>query len=127
MVKRLETGQSREDYLKAIYYLTIVNGSVRQAEIADYMGLSRPSVSVAIRSMEQMGYLICKKNHDIVMTTEGEDIAKRIYGRHLFFTQLLVQAGVLESTAKKEACSMEHVLSEDSYQKLRCYLRNIVA
>ncbi|MCD8354990.1 MAG: metal-dependent transcriptional regulator [Clostridia bacterium] len=120
----MATGQSREDYLKAIYILTLMNGSVRQAEIAEYMGLSRPSVSIAVRSLEEDGYVTCEER-DIRITQQGEDIAKRIYARYLFFTKLLVQAGVRENRAEKEACRMEHALSEDSYQKLRRFFEKI--
>ncbi|MDO4287514.1 MAG: metal-dependent transcriptional regulator [Eubacteriales bacterium] len=117
-------GECREDYLKTIYSLTLMNGSVRQSEIAEYMGLSRPSVSVAVRSLEEDGYVICE-GRNIQMTHRGESIAKKMYARHLFFTKLLVQAGVLKKRAEKEACRMEHVLSEDSYQKLKHLLEAI--
>ena len=99
----MELGQVQEDYLEAVYVLREKNGRVKCVHIAEYMGRSKPTILTAVKALE-------------------EELAKRVHERHQYFKKLLMLAGVEEETADKEACVMEHVLSEDSYEKLKKYL-----
>ena len=105
----MELGQVQEDYLEAIYILREKNGRVKCVHIAEYMERSKPTILTAMKVLEEKGYI-------------GEELAKRVHERHQYFKKLLMLAGVEEETADKEACVMEHVLSEDSYEKLKNYL-----
>ena len=120
-MKERELGKSKEDYLEAILRLIGKNGACRSTDIAEEMGYSRASVSVAVRNLEQQGYLI----HDdwrILLTEEGENIARNTTRKHEFFYSLLLKAGIDEKRAEDEACSMEHAISDDSVFLLKTYI-----
>lgn len=120
-VRNMELGQAQEDYLEAIYVLREQKGQVKCVHIAEYMERSKPTILTAMNVLEEKGY-IEKDRHSLLLTPKGEELARRIYERHQYFKELLEQAGVKEETADREACVMEHVLSEDSYEKLKKYL-----
>ena len=117
----MELGQVQEDYLEAVYVLREKNGRVKCVNIAEYMGRSKPTILTAVKALEEKGYIM-NNRHSLLLTEKGEELAKRVHERHQYFKKLLMLAGVEEETADKEACVMEHVLSEDSYEKLKKYL-----
>ena len=117
----MELGQVQEDYLEAIYILREKNGRVKCVHIAEYMERSKPTILTAMKNKKEKGYII-NDRHSLLLTEKGEKLAKRVHERHQYFKKLLMLAGVEEETADKEACVMEHVLSEDSYEKLKNYL-----
>jgi Mn-dependent DtxR family transcriptional regulator len=96
-----------ENYLKAVFTLRQTHGRVRCIHIAERMDVTLPSVSRAV------------KDGSVTLTPSGERIAAEIYERHRFFTQRLIAAGVDPETAAKEACHMEHGVSENSFEKLK--------
>lgn len=123
-MKKHELGKSKEDYLEVILRLIKKNGACRSTDIAEELGFSRPSVSVAVRNLEEQGYLI----HDdwrIVLTEKGSRIASSTMRKHEFFYSLLLKAGISPETANEEACRFEHVISEDSFYKLQDYLSRL--
>ena len=118
----MEIGQAQEDYLEVIYCLSRERECVKCIHIANYMGRSKPSVTIAVQGLEKKGYLK-KGDHSVLLLTEkGLALAEKLYERHHYFMEVLIRAGVDREIAEKDACSMEHVLSEESYQKLKLLL-----
>ena len=101
------------------FYLAAGPRKVRCIDIAERMDVTLPSVSRAVKELEKMGYLTRDEDGSVTLTPSGERIATEIYERHRFFTQRLIAAGVDPETAAKEACHMDHGVSEESFQKLR--------
>ena len=114
----MELHTSGEDYLEAILVLRKTKNELRSIDLAEHLGVSRPSVSRAVGLLKEGGFL---KDGDgsLEFTQAGLETAKRIYERHCFFKKQLIQAGVDEKTAEEEACRMEHALSQDSFDKIR--------
>lgn len=116
----MELGRSKEDYLKAIFILGLKSDRVRSINIAKYMGVSKASVSVAIKQLKNKNYVIADTDGSLLLSPKGELLASHIYERYNFFTNLLYMIGVPIEIAKKDACSIEHVISTESYEKLKC-------
>ncbi len=114
---RLHT--SGEDYLKVIYILQNERGCVRSVDIAERMGVTKPSVSHASKLLREGGFLIMNDDYTLHPTDLGKEIAKKLYERHQYFTGRLTDAGVDADTAEAEACKMEHTISDSSFQKLK--------
>lgn len=110
---------SMENYLKAVFTLRQAHERVRCSDIAERMDVTLPSVSRAVKELEKMGHVSRDEDGSVTLTPSGERIAAEIYERHRFFTQQLIAAGVDPETAAKEACHMEHGVSEESFQKLK--------
>lgn len=110
---------SSEDYLKAVFLLHRKRGSVRCIDIAEFLGYSKPSISHAVTLLENRGYLIREDSGNLVLTESGNRIAELTYEKHCFFKTQLIEAGVDQELAGKEACRMEHAISEDSFAKLK--------
>ena len=110
---------SMENYLKAVFTLRQAHKRVRCIHIAERMDVTLPSVSRAVKELEKMGHVSRDEDGSVTLTPSGERIAAEIYERHRFFTQRLIAAGVDPETAAKEACHMEHGVSENSFEKLK--------
>lgn len=110
---------SMENYLKAVFTLRQTHVRVRCIHIAERMDVTLPSVSRAVKELEKMGHVSRDEDGSVTLTPSGERIAAEIYERHRFFTQRLIAAGVDPETAAKEACHMEHGVSENSFEKLK--------
>ena len=106
-------------YLEALLLLERGTGDVRGAQLARHLGVSKASVSIAMKRLKQEGYVSVGKGRDLLLTDAGRAIACRVYERHCFFTQLLLCAGVEPEQAEQDACRMEHAISEDSFQHLK--------
>ena len=109
---------SLEDYLKAILVLHQKHGNARCVDVADYLGVSKPSVSRAVKELSKSGYII-KKDGTLYLTQQGRQYAKQICERYQVITERLVGAGVDPRTAEKDACRMEHGISDESFAKLK--------
>lgn len=109
---------SGEDYLEAILIIERKKGAVRSIDIAEWLGVTKPSVSRAVSLLKNGGFLSVKDNL-LCLTGTGRAVAEKIYERHCFFKHKLIDAGVDEETAEKEACLLEHSLSDDSFNKIR--------
>ena len=103
-----------EDYMKTVYLLQ-QKGPVHGSDIADALRVSRPTVSVSLREMEEEGYLIRKADHTVCLTPKGLVIAHEIADKNLSLYELLVRLGVKKKTAEQDACEMEHAISKESY------------
>lgn len=111
--------ESVEDYLEMILILQRKNGSVRAIDIVRELNYSKPSVSVAMKSLQEDGLVIVDENHAIRLTDQGMAIAEAVYEKHVFLSNFLMQIGVDETTAVKDACRIEHVISQDTFEKLK--------
>ena len=111
--------ESGEMYLESIYVLSKTNPSVRSIDVCDYMGYSKPSVSRAVKILREGGYITVDTNGVLRLTEEGERIALSMYERHTLLTGFLVALGVDEETAARDACKIEHVISEESFEAMR--------
>lgn len=114
--------KSVEDYLKIIYTLSR-RKAVHGADIAGELGVSRPTVSVALRALAEEGYVFADGTHEIHLTEKGKRIAEDTYERHSTFCWLLTGLGVDEKTAAADACEMEHAVSSQSYEALKTLAR----
>ena len=112
---------SGEDYLEAILILQKQMGesAVRSVDLARHMGFSKPSISHAVGVLRDGGFLTMDKDSFLHLTVEGRKIAERIYERHRFFTQWLIEAGIDPETAEQDACRMEHTVSQESFEQIR--------
>ena len=114
--------ESAEDYLEQILILLENKGYARSTDIADALGYSKPSVSVAMKKLRENGYISMEKGGLISLTDRGYPIARRIYDRHLTLTKFFVTIGVDEAIARKDACKVEHDLSEESFSAIRKHM-----
>ena len=87
--------------------------------LARHMGVSKPSVCVAVNTLKDGGFLIMDEDHLLHLTDVGREVAEKIYERHCFFTKQLIAAGVDPRTAEADACRMEHVISNESFERLK--------
>ena len=110
---------SGEDYLEAILVLQKKKGMVRSVDVARHMGVSKPSVCHAVSTLKEGGFLTMDEGFFLRLTDIGREVAERTYEKHCFFTRLLVEAGVEPEIAEQDACRMEHVISESSFQHLK--------
>lgn len=117
-MKLLESG---EDYLETILVLQKQEDKVRSIDIANALKVSKASVCVAMKNLKKGGYIHMGDDHVITLTEEGQRLAESIYERHVLFSEVLSKLGVDQETAKKDACRMEHVLSEDNFKVLKKY------
>ena len=119
MEKKRHTTASGEDYLEAILVLRKQKGMVRSVDVARHMGVSKPSVCVAVNTLKDGGFLTMDEDHFLHLTDVGREVAEKIYERHCFFTEQLVAAGVDLETAETDACRIEHVISDESFRRLK--------
>ena len=110
---------SREDYLEAILVLQKQKGMVRSVDIARHMEVSKPSVSHAVTTLKEGGFLTMDDDFFLHLTDLGRQVAEQTYEKHRFFTDLLTEAGVDPALAEKDACRMEHVISQESFEHLK--------
>lgn len=110
---------SAEDYLERIFNLQKKHGYVRSIDIAHDMGYSKPSISRAMKNLKESECITIDENGRIHLTKKGYDIAYSINERHEILTKVLLQMGVTQETAQEDACKLEHVLSEESYNAIK--------
>ena len=110
---------SGEDYLETILVLHKKTGMVRSVDVARHMEVSKPSVCHAVATLRDGGFLTIDEAHFLHLTDVGREVAERIYERHCFFTEQLIAAGVDPKTAEADACRIEHIISQDSFEKIR--------
>lgn len=114
--------ESAEMYLETIYVLSQKSGSVRSVDVAEHMGYSKPSVSRAVGLLKQGGYVTMGADGLLTLTPEGVETAKNIFERHTVLSQFLQSIGVGEQTAAKDACKIEHVISQETLIAIKNWL-----
>ena len=110
---------SGEDYLEAILMLQKKQGMVRSVDVARHMEVSKPSVCHAVATLRDGGFLTMDEDYFLHLTDAGLEVAEQIYEKHRFFTERLIEAGVDPETAERDACRIEHVISQESFERLR--------
>ena len=115
----MQIHESAENYLETILILKQKNGTVRSIDIATELSFTKPSVSVAMKSLRTNGYIEVDSNGLISLTPSGLVIAEKIYERHQIIAQVLMALGVSEDTAFADSCKIEHDISEESFSKIK--------
>ena len=110
---------SGEDYLETILVLQKKLGMVRSVDVARHMEVSKPSVCHAVATLRDGGFLTMDEDHFLHLTDVGREVAEKIYERHCFFTEQLIAAGVDPKTAEADACRIEHIISDESFSRLK--------
>ena len=113
--------ESGEMYLEAILVLAKKSGYVRSIDVSEYLWYSKPSVSRAMGILREGGYILVEKDGAITLTDSGKKLAETIYERHTVLSELLIRLGVDEKTATDDACRIEHVISDESFQAIKQY------
>ena len=111
--------ESAENYLETILILHNRKGYVRSIDIATELSFSKPSVSVAMKNLRQKEYIVMDEEGYIRLTETGRAIAEKTYERHIVLSKLLVSLGVPEETASADACKIEHVISDATFDALK--------
>ena len=119
----MQLQESGEMYLETIHILSQREKGVRAVDVAEYMGFSKPSVSRAVGLLRSGGYLELDENGYLVLTEEGKRAAGRTYERHLFLTDFFVSIGVNKETATRDACKIEHDISDETFRAMKRYVR----
>lgn len=115
--------ESAEDYLESILVLKKEKGAVRSIDIAHHFNYSKPSVSRAMSLLRRNGYIVMDQEGWITLTETGLAVAERIYERHRCLTDWLIALGVTPDVAAKDACRIEHDISEETFQKFKEHAR----
>ena len=110
---------SGADYLEAVLVLQKKKVMVRSVDLARHMGFSKPSISHAVGVLKNGGFLTVDEDGYFHLTEDGREVAEKIYERHQFFTEQLVAVGVDREAAERDACRIEHAISEEAFQKLK--------
>jgi len=114
-------GKSKEDYLKAILIVLKEHGACRNVDVSNRLGVSKSSTCIAIKKLEQDGF-VKRGDWRILLTEKGRVLAEKLYEKDMFFSNWFKQIGVSEKIAEKDACMIEHVISEETYCKLKNYI-----
>lgn len=115
--------ESAENYLEAILVIKKRNGFVRSIDVANELGVTKPSVSVAMKSFKNEGYIKMSELGEITLTPKGAEIAEKVYERHNVIANILLMLGVSEENAYADSCKIEHVISEESFNKIKDFIR----
>lgn len=111
--------ESGEMYLETIYLLSLRSPNVRAIDVSRHMGYSKPSVSRAIGLLQDEGYVEVDENGYLMLTGEGLKIAKKTYERHIMLSEFFISLGVDKDIAKEDACRIEHVISDETFEALK--------
>lgn len=117
--------ESGEMYLETILILSRRGGCVRSVDISEYMGYSKPSVSRAVGLLKSGNYIVIDDDGHITLTESGLKTAEKIMRRHELLTELLVSLGVDRTVAAADACKMEHVISDETYEAIHNHMQNM--
>ena len=116
--------ESAENYLEAIFMLGQNESPVRAVDIAGELDYSKPSVSVAMKNLRSKGYIAVGDDGYITLTDTGREVAEAMYERHTLISDWLVYLGLDKETAVKDACKMEHAMSEESFNAIKKHIED---
>ncbi|MBU3840322.1 MAG: metal-dependent transcriptional regulator [Candidatus Ruminococcus intestinipullorum] len=119
----MKVNESAENYLETILVLSQKRPVVRSVDIAEELGFKKSSVSVAMKNLREKNHITVTREGYIYLTESGKEIADMIYERHQLLSSWLVSLGVDESIAVEDACRMEHILSQESYDAIKHYIK----
>ena len=117
--------ESGEMYLETILILSKDKPLVRSIDVAEYMGFSKPSVSRAMGILKAHDYIIVEEDGNLKLTDEGKAIAEKIYERHEVMTEYFIKLGVSEKTAEQDACRIEHIISNESFEAIKKHISSL--
>ena len=117
--------ESAENYLETILILHKRKGSVRSIDIANELGFSKPSVSVAMKNLRLGGYIQVDADGGIQLLDKGREIAEKIYERHTLLSEWITQMGVDPEVAAEDACRIEHVISNETFEALKLHAKTM--
>lgn len=120
---RNRSKESEEDYLETILILMERIPAVRSVDIAEEIGYSKASISVAMKNLREKKYIEISKEGYITLTPVGKEIASEIYERHKVITNLLIALGVDPKTASEEACKIEHDISAETFEAIKNHVK----
>ena len=118
----MQLQESGEMYLESIYVLSQKLNGVHSIDISEYMGYSKPSVSRAVGLLKKGAYIQIDEENHIILTESGLEVARQIYERHTLLTAMLMNLGVSEEIALRDACKMEHAISDESLEAIRRHM-----
>ena len=107
--------KASEDYLESMLMMKEQHGYIRSVDVADHLGVTKPSVTYATKQLKQNGFITMDRDGLITLTESGMEIADRIYTRHKTLTEFFMRIGGDEKTAREDACKVEHDLSEKTF------------
>jgi Mn-dependent DtxR family transcriptional regulator len=121
-VKFVALYESGQMYLETIYVLKKRLDSVHSIDVAEHLGYSKPSVSRAVGILKSGGYITVEGEGHLSLTEEGTRVAEQLFERHTVLTRLLMSLGIDEETATDDACRIEHVISDTTFDAIKKYL-----
>lgn len=122
----MQLQESGEMYIESIYVLSKNSNAVRSIDVGEYMGYSKPSVSRAIGLLKNGGYVKVDENGYLSLTEAGLEVAEKMYERHVMLSEFLMRLGVNEGTAAEDACKIEHVISDESFEAIKKYAQELL-
>lgn len=123
----MNVGETIENYLENIYILLKKNGEIRSIDIVNAMGYSKPTISIMMKQLREKDFVDFDEAGYITLTDKGLAVAEKVYERHIVLTEVLMRLGVDEKTAKEDACKIEHVLSKESFAKIRDFAERLLS
>ena len=118
----MAVSEAIENYLETIYILSQQQSEVHAIDICSYLSYSRPTVSIVLRQMREHGLVTVNEDNHIYLTEEGSRIAMRVYERHELLTQMLMALGVSREVAMRDACKIEHDLSDETFDAIKRHM-----
>ena len=115
--------ESAEMYLETIYTLSKKSSCVRSIDVAEHMGYSKPSISRAVGLLKQGGYQTGEKDGALVLTEHGRAVAEKVFERHTVLSSMLVRLGVSQAVAAEDACKIEHVISDETFEAIKKHVQ----
>ena len=122
----MQIRKSAEDYLEAILVLSKQGGGVRSIDIATMLGVSKPSVSHAMKLLREDGYIAMDRYGTVTLLDKGTQIEEHIYERHTVLSKMLEHLGVSPEVSKEDACKLEHDLSDESFSKIKEHFHKVI-
>lgn len=117
--------ESAENYLESILMIHERKGEVRSIDIVNELEFSKPSVSVAMKNLRENGYITVNKDGYISLTEKGLEIAEKTYERHRLFTRIFQELGIDPKIASRDACRVEHILSDETFSAIKSYAASV--
>ena len=111
--------ESGENYLESILVLSLKQKEIHAIDIVNYLGYSKPSVSIMLKKLKEAGYIIIDEESHIFLTNSGLEVANKIYNRHKLLKDFLISIGVSEAVAEDDACKIEHDLSDETIEAIK--------
>lgn len=119
----MQIKESAENYLEAILMIKKEKGNVRSIDVANHLNFTKPSVSVAMKSFREEGYVTMDNDGSINLTQKGMEIAEKVYERHEVIAKALIALGIDEEIAYEDSCKIEHDISQQTFDKIKEHLK----